>query len=860
SNIVSSTTEIVDNRTVLAQTRLSNFCQGTEPFTVYTKTVFSRPFDLTASTTWAGGTIPGTPQSANTAQRTGAMLRFDVTADQTVTSQTSISYVDAAGAALNLAAEDVQGDFDHARASANATWEGRLGNIQITSTDTDQIRSFYSALYRAYLAPNISDDVDGRFRGWGAGIEQIHSLTDPDVGLAHYYQNFSLWDTYRTQEQFLALIAPVEAMDQVKSLVLHGEYGGWAPRWTYGPVETNIMTGDPVTVFLAAAYDQGLLPGAWGERAYQMLKPSLDGVPPAATPYNGRQGNAHYIPFGVVPLWTAAPHKAGDWDYDHGPSTTLEYTLSDGMVSRMAASLGHTADAARYAQRGQNYKAMWDPAIRHTYTDTGLVVDGGFQARGTDGAMSTVRTLVTADTRFHEGTEPQYEFIATHDIPGVISLMGGAAKAVERLDHLFRYPELVADPYETARCGWVGRCSPGGSMDYYSSGYYNPNNEPDIAFPFAYSWVGQPWKTADIVDASKYLYTPTPDGMTGNDDLGTMSGWQVLTSLGLFPMAPGADIWGITTPAFTEIDVKIDRSFYKESSGLLQIRAPQRADGVHYIQSFRLAGQAVDRSYVTGPELLSGSGALDFTIGATPSAWATSANANPGSLAPDPGVHADRATLNRAATVLLAPGGSATATPDFLIQGDGAVAGAFALPAGSPLQITGSPEFSVQAAAGGALSHAAVPVTVKAPTGTPRGVYTVTTESWGETRTAVTVAVGGDAWQEHLATAKSIASPGSAAADVDGAGHYILDAALAEVGAAPGVPRTFTASSNTFHYTIPATADNEPDTILAAGQTLDIPSGLGAATHIAFVGFSAATAAATFTATLQFSDATSQTL
>ncbi|MDR0504464.1 MAG: GH92 family glycosyl hydrolase, partial [Bifidobacteriaceae bacterium] len=875
SNISASTAQIIDNRTVVASSTMRGFCQDTLPFTIWTKTVFDRPFDLETSTTWGGDTtspaIPSTPVAASAAQRTGAMLVFDVTDNPVVVSQTSVSFVDANGAALNLTAENVNGNFDQARSQAEAVWETRLHTIEIDAdlpTQLDEVKSFYSALYRSFLAPNISDDVDGRFRGWGTGASALHNLTDPDVGLAHYYQNYSLWDTYRTQEQFLSLAAPKEASDQAKSLVLHGEYGGWAPRWTWGPVETNIMTGDPITPWITSAYEEGLLPGTWGERAYQMLKPSLDGVPAAETPYNGRQGNTEYIPYGAVPLWSNASRKAGDWDYDHGPSSTLEYTLSDGMFSRMAASLGHTEDAARYAQRGQNYKAMWDSQAVYRHTTTPIItVEGAFVARDRAGAINTYPALTGATTRFHEGTEPQYEFLTTHDMPGLIATMGGKEKAIARLDRFFRYDELVANPYETARCGWVGSCT-GGSMDYYNTGYYNPNNEPDINFPFAYAWLGQPWKTADVVNATKALYRPIPEGMTGNDDLGTMSGWQVLSSIGLFPMAPGADVWGITTPAFKAVEVKIDNTFYTgNTSGKLDIRAPQRAEGVHYIQSATFNGEPWNKSFLWGSQLRAGAGELVFTVGSTPSAWATADDANPGSLAPYTGEYQDRVALQAPGSAAVPPGGSGVATPELLIQGTGEVPVTLTVPDGSPVRLADAP-ITVTAAADGQLARVKVPVELSVALDAAPGTYPVYINSWGLQKIAIQVSVPGDSWFLAAATAKSIGAVGANTADADSQGHYLVDRNLAlgttsastgetPAGLVRGVRKTI---SGALGYTLPVTANDQADTIIPSGQTIAAAGGLQGATQLALIGFSVATAAVSVTPTLVFSDGTTQNL
>ncbi|MCL2787297.1 MAG: glycoside hydrolase family 92 protein [Micrococcales bacterium] len=915
---VSSSTTIVNDTTVVAQTTSAGFCDDTWPFTVYTRTVFNRPFKVATSTTWSGATLPavGTVLTSSTATRTGAALVFDTSSDKQVVAQTSLSYVDADGALVNLMMENVNGDFDAARAAANQRWEEQLGKIKIEADLTDaweaeQVRAFYSAYYRSVLAPNVSDDADGRFIGFGrkdtnvtTGQRTVHRLSNPDVGLKHYYQNFSLWDTYRTQEQFVSLIAPQTAKDQAKSVVLQAEYGGWLPRWTYGPVETNIMTGDPGAVFLSAAYDQGLLDGPWGERAYRVLKESMDTVAPTvavvnyesgvsgcANPglenpaqeidwrINGRQGGNYFRLYGVVPHkrnpfegeaslethpdrlvkncidekyrgeFTHHAANAGDWDTDHGPSAHLEYALADGMFSRMAAKLGHLEVAREHAKRAQNYKAGWDPAIRFTHPASfkapALPIEGAFHQRSVTGAFPAFSNLVQTSV-FHEGTETQYEFLATHDVPGLIDLMGGVEKARERADRLFQYENLVDDPWTTAVCGWVAGyfCPSGGdSMSYYSSLNYNPNNEPDLNVPFIYYWLGQPWKTADVVNATKYLFRDHPAGMTGNDDLGTMSGWQVLTSIGVFPMAPGADIWGVVTPAFTSVEITLDTSFYTQSSGKLSISAADRSPGTHRIQSATFNGAPLTKNYLSGADLFKGAGTLDLTVGAAASAWATGPDDGPGSLVPDPGVYDTRITIQLAPMLRMAAGQTGTAYPVFLVQGEGTVSTDVIVPAGSPLVLK-TPTVEFTAAPRGYLSRERAKVTVTVPTGTPNGTYTVQVNSFGRPRTAMTVVVGGpqvpitQPWYARYAKNRSIAPEKSAGADYDGEGHYIVDENLTNNNRPVGMPQSFTTAGQVHWFSLLAASATQGDTILFEGQTLDVEGVFAGVTNFSFVGFS----------------------
>lgn len=594
---ISTEVEVLDSRTVRTAITGSGFCQDTKPYTVYTITRFDRPF--ASYGTWDDGTVTAGSKTGGD----GAYVRFDTTKDRTVEATTALSYVDARGAALNLRAEGGH-SFDAVRRGADRTWEKRLDDVRARGGDDTLRRTFYSSLYRSFLAPNIGSDVDGRYTGWDQQIHRAKGFT--------YYQNWSLWDTYRTQSQLLALLAPREARDMAISVIKIDEESGWLPKWGYGTVETNIMTGDPVTPFLTNAYQQGLLHG-WEEKAYRALKKNADGVPPADSPAVGREANREYLADGFAPYVKGRPHaKPGDSDYDHGASATLEYALSDAMLSRMAGDLGHDQDAKRYAERAQSYRNVFDPST------------GFFRARDAEGAFTGPADPAQSEG-FHEGTSWQYQWLVPQDLPGMIDLIGGTEAATARLDSFFAYDQLLADPAKTAREVWVN-----GPYDYYNADKYNPQNEPDLIAPYTYLSTGQPWKTTDVVHAALTLFTDTPTGMTGNDDLGTMSAWNVLSSIGIFPIQPGYDTWGLSTPVFDRVDLTLDRRYYPR--GALTITAPGTSDTDRYVQSARTDGSAYARTWLTTDALRSVR-SLAFTVGPQPSGWGTSAQAVPPPLA-----------------------------------------------------------------------------------------------------------------------------------------------------------------------------------------------------------------------------------
>ncbi|MFE3635933.1 GH92 family glycosyl hydrolase [Streptomyces sp. NPDC059168] len=592
-----SKVEILDDRTVRTEITGHGFCRDTGPYTVHTITRFSRPF--TAFGTWDGPTVTDGARTG----RGGAYVRFDTTRDRTVEATTALSYVDADGAAVNLRAEGGR-SFDAVRRRAREEWERRLATVRVQGGAPALRRTFYSSLYRSFLAPNVGGDADGRYLGWDRRVHRARGFT--------YYQNWSLWDTYRTQAQLLALLAPHEARDMARSVVRVDEDGGWLPKWGYGPVETNVMSGDPVTPFLTTAYQMGLLKG-FEEQAYRALRKNADGVPPAAYPGIGREANAEYVAHGFAPyVWNRPLAKMGDSDYHHGASVTLEYALADAVLAQMARGLGHRADADRYAARARNYRTLFDPAT------------GFFRPRDASGAFTGTPDPARAPG-FHEGTSWQYQWLVPHDLPGVIALIGGERAANERLDAFFAYDRLLADPGRTAREVWVH----GDAYAYYNADKYNPMNEPDLVAPYTYLSTGQPWKTTDVVHAALTLFTDGPTGMTGNDDLGTMSAWNVLSSIGLFPIQPGYDTWGLSTPVFDRVDLALDRRFWP--GGRLTVTAPGTSAANRYVQGVRTDGTPHTRTYLRTGALRS-LRTLAFTVGPHPSEWGTAPSDAPPAL------------------------------------------------------------------------------------------------------------------------------------------------------------------------------------------------------------------------------------
>jgi predicted alpha-1,2-mannosidase len=606
-SVIGSEVKVVDARSVEGRIVTKSFCGGAK-YTTWFRIVFDQP--VAAHGIWDDrGGWPGATGASQQgeAKPHGVWLSFDLKNGKAVTAVSAISHVDQQGARSNLQAEGMAGGqpltFEAMKAKAQAEWQRELASVRIEGGSIDDRTVFYTALYHALLQPMTGNDADGRYRGYD---DLVHTAKDWT-----YYEYFSLWDTYRAQNQLLALIRPARARDIANSVLKIREQGGWLPRWGYANFETNIMTGDPVTPFLVDLWRFGALKGRERE-AYAALRENAFGVPAFGIRPQGRSGNPSYLRQGFVQYDRSFISKGMDTDPHHGASATLEYALADSALAQMAKSLGHTKDAEVLAQRALNWKKVWDPSV----TDAATGQRGFPRPRLGDGSwFADVGSGFDprGDHGFHEGTAWQYQWLVQQDVPGLAAAMGGTPQALRRLDQFFDYEAVLADA-AAVRKSWVV-----GPYSYYAQFRYNPNNEPDLHAPWMYTLMGQPWKTTTVLRAAETLFGNGPGGVTGNDDLGTMSAWYLFSALGLYPDAPGSGRFLVHAPRFAraEIDLAPGRT--------LRIEAPQARPGERrFVQSVSWGGRPLERVWLDW-EQLQAAGTLKYELAPQPdtNGWGT---------------------------------------------------------------------------------------------------------------------------------------------------------------------------------------------------------------------------------------------
>ena len=477
----------------------------------------------------------------------------DLQAGEQIEVRMGISYVSAENARRNLEAEQADGEsFDALREAALGRWNADLGRIRVEGGTEAQRRVFYTALYHTLIHPNLLSDVNGEY-------PLMERSGEVGVTEGERYTVFSLWDTYRNVHQLLTLVYPERQVEMVRSMIDIYREWGWMPRWELYGRETFTMEGDPAIPVITDTWMKGLRDFDI-ETAYEAFRKS------ATTP--GAQNLLRpdidpYIERGYIPLGFYAQDLAGDVSVSHA----LEYYVADAALARLADSLGHREDARLFRERSLGYRHYYD---KEYGTLRPILPDGSFLTPFDPKAGENF----SAAPGFHEGSSWNYTFYVPHDVEGLVRLMGGRKRFVEKLQMVF------------------------------DEGLYDPANEPDIAYAYLFSrFPGEAWRTQrETRRLLERYFTVEPDGIPGNDDTGTMSAWAVFTMLGFYPDCPGEAVYTLTAPTF-------DRAEIDTPQGTLTIEK----HGEGYIRRMTLGGRPLSKYRLTHDELLRG-GTLTFEL------------------------------------------------------------------------------------------------------------------------------------------------------------------------------------------------------------------------------------------------------
>lgn len=554
-----------------------NFC------TLYFYAVFNRPFSHYG--TWIGHKLL-IGQTKADGKTSGGFLVFDVSKGSTILAKIGISYVSVANARANLERENPISafssiDFDRAVRTAADTWNQWLNRIQISGGRMADQKTFYSMLYHLLLAPTVCSDANGEYRGYDG---RVHRLPPGHAQYAY----FSGWDIYRSDCQFLAMIAPDEASDMAQSLLRDYQQGGAFPRWGLVVQDSGVMDGDPAAPIIAGFHAFGAT--NFDEHAAfagLMNAATNPAVMAPRTHISERDGLADYLNLGYV-----SEDQHGIWHGYGSVSMTLEYDAADFAISQLAAALGDDTDSALLLRHAQNWRNLFNPQ------------SGYFQMRRRDGTWApgfTNNALgYDGNQAYQEGTASQYIWMVPFNLKGLADALGSPGRAAARLDTFFT------------------RLNAGDNSVYAYMG-----NEPCVETPWIYCFLERPWKTQEVVRrVLMELYSSQPDGYPGNDDLGEMSSWYLWGALGMYPELPGSDVLVLGSPLFPKTVLHLKH-------GNLMIEARGAADDAPYVQSLTVNGRPWNKPWIRFSDISRG-GRLTYSLGQTPNEnWGSAAAGAP---------------------------------------------------------------------------------------------------------------------------------------------------------------------------------------------------------------------------------------
>ena len=487
-----------------------------------------------------------------------ARVNFDLAEGEKVMLKVAISPVDIDGAKANMAAELPGWDFEKTREAARTAWNRELSKIRIETGDVDERTIFYTALYHTMIQPSEFCDVNGDYRGADGDIHRNNDFKT--------YTTFSLWDTYRAAMPLMTVIHPEKIRDIARTMVKIHEEQGKLPVWHLWGNETDCMVGNPGVIALADILVKDF-EGFDKEQAYNALRESE---------MRPDRGQDIRMECGFIPA---------DRDFNESVAYDMEYAIADGAMAAAARRLGKEEDYAYFNERSHSYRNYFDPET--------LFIRG----RNSDGTFVEPFNPYSSNHRadvYCEGNAWQYTWLVPQDFDGLVTLYGSKEKLAERLDSLFAAKnEIEGAEASPDISGLIGQ--------------YAHGNEPSHHIIYFYTMAGQPWKAADKIDeVLRTLYFHDPNGLSGNEDVGQMSAWYILSSLGMYQAEPaGARFW-FGKPSFAGAEVQVP-------GGTLKIRAEGLSGEARYIQSVTLNGKNHPYPYIEFNDIMKG-GELVFRM------------------------------------------------------------------------------------------------------------------------------------------------------------------------------------------------------------------------------------------------------
>ena len=493
---------------------------------------------------------------------TKAVFHFKNPNNNPIEVKVGISAVDEVGAKLNMKTEIANKTFVQVKKETQNAWEQQLQKIVVECPDTDYKTNFYTALYHTMLAPNLYQDVDGRYRGMDMKIHQTNEFD--------YYTVFSLWDTYRAAHPLYTIIEQDRTNDFINTFLAKYEEGGIMPIWDLSANYTGCMIGYHGVPVIADAYLKGIR-GYNTEKAFEAMKYSAN---------QDHLGLKAYKEFGFIPVE----------EESESVSKTLEYAYDDWTIAKMAKAMDIEEEYKIFIHRAQNYKNVFDP-------------ETGFMRGRFKNTWFSPFDPYEVNFNYTEANAWQYSFYVPQDISGFAVLLGGKEKLEAQLDKLFTAKAETSGRDQADITGLIGQ--------------YAHGNEPSHHMAYLYNFVNKPYKTQEKVhQILTKLYKNEPDGISGNEDCGQMSAWYVFSSMGFYPVSPGSNQYIIGTPLMEKATINL------ENGKAFTIQADNLSYENIYIESAELNGNPLIYSYINHEDIMNG-GSLIFKMSNHSSEWGT---------------------------------------------------------------------------------------------------------------------------------------------------------------------------------------------------------------------------------------------
>mgnify|MGYP000689604889 FL=1 len=489
-------------------------------------------------------------------------LQFINPKNEPIIVKIGISAVDIEGAKKNLEKEIGNKSFEEVKKIAQETWEKQLQKIVIEDNNENHKVNFYSSMYHTMIAPNLYQDIDGRYRGMDL---EIHKTIDFE-----YYTVFSLWDTYRAAHPLYTIIEQKRTNDFINTFLAKYDEGGIMPIWDLSANYTGCMIGYHAVPVIADAFLKGIK-NYDAEKAFEAMKHSA---------MKDKLGLESYKKFGFIPV-----EKESE-----SVSKTLEYAYDDWTIAQMAKTLEKENEYKIFIQRAQNYKNVFDPErqfMRGRFKNTWFAPFDPYEV----------------NFNYTEANAWQYSFYVPQDISGFINLLGGKQALENQLDKLFTAKNETSGRDQADITGLIGQ--------------YAHGNEPSHHMAYLYNFVNKPFKTQEKVrQILTELYQNLPDGISGNEDCGQMSAWYIFSSLGFYPVTPGSNQYIIGSPLFAKATINL------ENGKSFMIQAKNSSSENKYIKSVQLNGKNYEFSYLNHRDIING-GKLVFEMTKQPTNWGT---------------------------------------------------------------------------------------------------------------------------------------------------------------------------------------------------------------------------------------------